>query len=77
MQQLTMTADRQVEWREVPEPVIEDDGRRWSARSRSRSAMPTSRSLASLPGPVALGHEFVAEVAEVGEEVGAVASATT
>ena len=76
MQQLTMTADRQVEWWDVPAPALEGDGQalvRPLAVALCDLDQPILRGEAPIPGPIALGHEFVAEVIEVGDEVRAVA----
>ena len=76
MQQLTMTADRQVEWWDVPAPVLQGPGEalvRPLAVALCDLDQPILRGEAPIPGPIAIGHEFVAEVTEVGDEVRAVA----
>jgi alcohol dehydrogenase len=76
MRQLTMTADRDVEWWEVPEPGLKGD--------RDALVRPLAvalcdldaailRGIAPIPGPIALGHECVAEVVDVGDSVVSVA----
>ena len=72
MQQLTMTADRQVEWWDVPEPALQGAGEalvRPLAVALCDLDQPILRGDAPIPGPIAIGHEFVAEVAEVGDDV--------
>ena len=72
MQQLTMTADRQVEWWDVPAPALQGPGEalvRPLAVALCDLDQPMLRGEAPIPGPIALGHEFVAEVAEVGDDV--------
>jgi threonine dehydrogenase-like Zn-dependent dehydrogenase len=76
MQQLTMTADREVEWWDVPAPALEGAGEalvRPLAAALCDLDQPILRGAAPIPGPIAIGHEFVAEVTEVGEDVRAVA----
>jgi alcohol dehydrogenase len=76
MQQLTMTADRQVEWWDVPEPALQGPGEalvRPLAVALCDLDQPILRGDAPIPGPIALGHEFVAEVTDVGDQVTAVA----
>jgi alcohol dehydrogenase len=76
MRQLTMTVDRDVEWWEVPEPQLQGD--------RDALVRPLAvalcdldpailRGIAPIPGPIALGHECVAEVVDVGDSVVSVA----
>ena len=72
MRQLTLQEERGLEWLEVAEPEIEGAGQAL-VRPLAVAAcdldheMVTGR--APLPRPIAMGHEFVAEVVEVGEEV--------
>jgi threonine dehydrogenase-like Zn-dependent dehydrogenase len=76
MQQLTMTADRQVEWWDVPAPALQGSGEalvRPLAVALCDLDQPILRGDAPIPGPIALGHEFVAEVTEVGDTVTTVA----
>ena len=76
MQQLTMTADRQVEWWDVPAPALQGPGEalvRPLAVALCDLDQPILRGDAPIPGPIAIGHEFVAEVTEVGDDVRAVA----
>ena len=75
MQQLTMTKDRAVEWWDVPAPVLQDDGQaivRPLAVALCDMDQPTLRGETPVTGPVALGHEFAAEVVDVGDAVTAV-----
>jgi threonine dehydrogenase-like Zn-dependent dehydrogenase len=76
MQQLTMTADRQVEWWDVPAPALQGSGEalvRPLAVALCDLDQPILRGDAPIPGPIAIGHEFVAEVTDVGDDVSAVA----
>src|SRR4051794_4883719 len=75
MRQLTLTEDKKLEWWDVEEPRLQDD-RDAIVRPLAVSACdldtPMARGLAPLPGPIALGHEFVAEVVDgvrAGEKV--------
>src|SRR3954469_20683085 len=75
MRQLTLTEDKKLEWWDVEEPRLCDD-RDAIVRPLAVSACdldtPMARGLAPLPGPIALGHEFVAEVVDgvmAGEKV--------
>ena len=75
MQQLTMTKDRAVEWWDVPAPALQDDGQaivRPLAVALCDMDQPTLRGETPVTGPVALGHEFAAEVVDVGDAVTAV-----
>jgi threonine dehydrogenase-like Zn-dependent dehydrogenase len=67
MRQLTLTEDKKLEWWDVEEPRLQND-RDAIVRPLAVSACdldtPMARGLAPLPGPIALGHEFVAEVVE-------------
>src|SRR5437867_4032711 len=78
MRQLTLTEDKKLEWWDVEEPRLQDD-RDAIVRPLAVSACdldtPMARGLAPLPGPIALGHEFVAEVAD-GVAAAAAASAS-
>src|SRR5256885_15148465 len=64
MRQLTLTEDKKLEWWDVEEPRLQDR-RDAIVRPLAVSACdldtPMARGLAPLPGPIALGHEFVAE----------------
>jgi threonine dehydrogenase-like Zn-dependent dehydrogenase len=75
MRQLTLLEPKKVEWQEVPEPVI-DDGRQALVRPIAVALCDADQPaiLGESPAavPVALGHEFVADVAEVGEDVATV-----
>jgi len=72
MRQLTMTADRDVEWWDVPEPALEGDLEalvRPLAVALCDLDQPILRGIAPIPGPIAIGHEGVAEVVDVGDSV--------
>ena len=67
-----MTESRDLEWRDVPEPALESAGQalvRPLAVALCDLDQPIIRGQAPIPGPIALGHECVAEVVEVGDEV--------
>ena len=67
MRQLTFTEQKRLEWWDVPEPRIEDP-RDAIVRPLAVSACDLdpliARGETPFPGPIALGHEFVAEVVE-------------
>ena len=71
MRQLTLQDERSLEWLEVPEPEIEGPGQAL-VRPLAVAACDLDHDMvmgrAPLPRPIAMGHEFVAEVVEVGEE---------
>jgi len=72
MQQLTLTEKHEVEWLDVPAPLIKGPGEalvRPVAVALCDLDQPTIRGETPIPGPIALGHESVAEVVEVGEGV--------
>jgi threonine dehydrogenase-like Zn-dependent dehydrogenase len=72
MRQLTMTQDRQVEWWDVPKPALRGAGEalvRPLAVALCDLDQPILRGDAPIPGPIAIGHEFVAEVTDVGDGV--------
>jgi alcohol dehydrogenase len=76
MQQLTLTENRNVEWLEVPAPRLQGPGEaivRPIAVALCDLDQPTIRGETPIPGPIALGHESIAEVVEVGEGVSTVA----
>lgn len=76
MEQLTLTEAREVNWLEVPEPLIEGPGDaivRPIAVALCDLDQPTIRGETPIPGPIALGHESIADVVEVGEGVEKVA----
>jgi alcohol dehydrogenase len=70
MRQLTMTKDRRLEWWEVEEPQIEDS-RDALVRPLAVAACDLDfriiRGETPLGGPIALGHEVVAEVVDAGD----------
>jgi alcohol dehydrogenase len=72
MQQLTFLEAGRVEWREVPDPEIEDD-RQALVRPLSVATCDLDTALmhgqAPYRGPFGLGHEGVAEVVDVGDSV--------
>jgi alcohol dehydrogenase len=75
MRQLTMTESRDLEWRDVADPSLEAPGQalvRPMAVALCDLDQPIIRGQAPIPGPIALGHECVAEVMEVGDEVSGV-----
>jgi threonine dehydrogenase-like Zn-dependent dehydrogenase len=69
-----MTEDRRVEWWEVPDARLEEP-RDALVRPLAVAACDLDariiRGEAPIPGPVALGHELVAEVVDVGDEAAA------
>jgi alcohol dehydrogenase len=72
MRALTLTEDRSVEWREVDDPRLEGPGEaivRPLAVALCDLDRPIILGEAPVPPPVAIGHECVAEVVEVGESV--------
>jgi threonine dehydrogenase-like Zn-dependent dehydrogenase len=74
VRQLTMTEDRRVEWWDVPEPQLEDD-RDALVKPVAVAACDLDARIISgeapIPGPVALGHELVAEVVDAGNDAAA------
>ncbi len=77
MRALTVTEERTVEWREAPDPAIADP-RQAIVRPITVALcdldQPMVRGEAPFPAPIALGHEGIAEVVEVGEGVRSVAA---
>jgi threonine dehydrogenase-like Zn-dependent dehydrogenase len=72
MRSLTVTEERSVEWREVPDPRLEGSGEalvRPLAVALCDLDQPIIRGEAPVPPPIQIGHEGVAEVIEVGEDV--------
>ncbi len=67
MRQLTFTEQKQLEWWDVPEPRVENE-RDAIVRPLAVAACDLdpliAQGLTPFPGPIALGHEFVAEVVE-------------
>jgi alcohol dehydrogenase len=77
MRSLTVTEERTVEWREAPDPEIADPGQailRPIAVALCDLDQPMVRGEAPFPAPIALGHEGIAEVVEVGEGVKSVSA---
>ncbi|HKR98058.1 MAG TPA: alcohol dehydrogenase catalytic domain-containing protein [Candidatus Dormibacteraeota bacterium] len=74
MRQLVSTEDRRLEWWEVDDPRIEDS-RDALVRPLAVAACDMDfrmiRGETPLPGPIALGHEVVAEVVDVGDAAAA------
>lgn len=73
MRQLTLSEDRRVEWHEVAEPDIQeatDALVRPLAVALCDLDQPMVRGEAPFPAPIALGHEFVAEVVSAGDMAG-------
>jgi threonine dehydrogenase-like Zn-dependent dehydrogenase len=72
MQQLTFLEAGKVEWRDVPAPELENDGQ---AIIRALSVATCDldsvllRGLAPYKGPFGMGHEGVAEIVDVGDDV--------
>lgn len=67
-----MTEARDLEWRDVADPVLESGAQaivRPLAVALCDLDQPIIRGEAPIPGPIALGHECVAEVVEVGDDV--------
>lgn len=72
MQQLTFIRRGRLEWREVPEPLLEEPGDVLvRPLAVARCDLDAAILFGKLPirGPFALGHEFVAEVMTCGEAV--------
>ena len=72
MKQLTYTAPNTMEWLDVPEPKLEGPGEalvRPIVVARCDLDPLIMAGATPMPPPIALGHEFVAEVVEVGEDV--------
>jgi alcohol dehydrogenase len=77
MRQLTLTEDRELQWLDVADPVVEGAKEavvRPLAVALCDLDQPIIRGEAPIPPPIAIGHEFVAEVVEVGEGVTGVAA---
>lgn len=74
MRQLTMTEDRRVEWWDVPEPRLQD-ARDALVKPVAVAACDLDARMISgeapIPGPIALGHELVAEVVDAGDDAAA------
>ena len=76
MRQLTFRGPGRLEWEEVDAPLLTGEGDalvRPLAVATCDLDAAVMQGLAPLPGPFALGHEFVAEVVEVADGVGAAA----
>jgi alcohol dehydrogenase len=73
VRQLTLTEQRSVEWLDVPEPELREERDalvRPLAVSLCDLDQPIVRGEAPFPAPIALGHEFVAEVVEAAPGAG-------
>jgi alcohol dehydrogenase len=72
MKQLTLVEPGRVEWTDAPEPALQGDGEAL-VRPLAVALCDLDANIVSgafpVPAPVALGHEFVAEVVEVGDSV--------
>jgi threonine dehydrogenase-like Zn-dependent dehydrogenase len=76
MRQLTLDAPKTLRWDDVPEPDLEDDGQalvRPLAVATCDLDHPMIAGATPFPLPIALGHECVAEVVEVGRAARSVA----
>ena len=73
MQQLTFLGSRTFEWTDVPNPELTGNGDalvRPVAVATCDLDTAVVRGQAPLPGPFAIGHEFIADVIEVAPDVG-------
>jgi alcohol dehydrogenase len=72
MRQLTFVQPNVVEWREVADPVLHADGEAL-VRPMAVANCDLDRLIISgrfpVPGPFALGHEFIADVVDIGDAV--------
>ena len=76
MQQLTLEEPGRITWQEVAEPELESDGQalvRPLAVATCDMDLMIARGESPFPAPIALGHEGVAEVVEIGRAVRSVA----
>jgi len=72
MRQLTFVEAGRLEWQEVPEPQLQGPGEaivRPLAVARCDADLPIIRGLTPFRPPFALGHEFVAEIVTLSEDV--------
>ena len=72
MRQLTFIKPGLLEWREVPEPQLQGSNEaivRPIAVARCDIDLPIIRGQTPFPAPIAMGHEFVAEITDTGDEV--------
>lgn len=72
MQQLTLTEPSKLEWLDVPEPSLQGPGdvlARPIAVARCDVDLPMARGLTPFRPPIAFGHEFVAEIVDLGDDV--------
>lgn len=80
MRQLTFIQPHVVEWREVTDPVLQGGGEalvRPVVVANCDLDRPIISGRFPVPGPFALGHEFIAEVVDVGDAVATVAPGDT
>jgi alcohol dehydrogenase len=74
VRQLTLTSKRALEWWDVPDPQLESD-RDALVKPVAVAACDLDARIISgeapIPGPIALGHEVVAEVVDAGDAAGA------
>src|SRR4051812_23079347 len=72
MRQLTLVETGRLEWEDVPEPKLEEGGQAL-VRPLAVALCDLDANIVNgefpLPAPVAMGHEFVAEVVDVGDGV--------
>ncbi len=72
MRQLTFIEPRVLEWHDVPAPTLHGP-RQAIVRPLAATTCDLDRSIIKgrtrYPGPIALGHEFVAEIVEIGDDV--------
>src|SRR5215212_293971 len=72
MRQLTMTGPRDLQWQEVAEPDLRNEGEalvRPLAVATCDLDGAIVRGETPMPGPIALGHEGIAEVLDIGKAV--------
>ena len=72
MRQITFVGPGRLEWQEVPEPELQGPGEaivRPIAVARCDVDLPIVSGFAPFRPPFAFGHEFVAEIVSLGEEV--------
>lgn len=72
MRQLTLIKPGLLEWLEVPAPQLQGPNEaivRPIAVARCDVDLPMIRGLTPIPPPIAMGHEFVAEIVDLGEQI--------
>jgi alcohol dehydrogenase len=77
MRELTFIEPGRTEWREIPEPTVTPAGAIVRPIAAANCDVDTAilRGTAPFAGPFAIGHEFVAEIVAIGEEVATLATA--